>query len=304
MWGHAAPCRCGVCLTLQRICHHIGDFTREPGYLDFAAERLRALAGELCDFIDSRRRDTNPRAASRGSDLLTSGGARESGGDPGQQDPEPGHQGREGAAKEEQVESVKSGAREVKSEDSECAPAEERGVSQAKSEATSHPSTAPKKKAKGEEREPLPRRDSRKRTKEEPAQSEREDEEPGTPHSEQKKKRRRRTRSRSPRRRGRSHSEEKGERSHHHSNPGGRSSASKPEPRPSQRPESDPPAKLRPRSPSHPPPGRGRGQGWSAAPRRDYRQEEWKPQDWKNKGVKKTETQRYFKEFLAQKRGL
>ena len=106
------------------------------------------------------------------------------------------------------------------------------------------------------------------------------------------------------RRRRRSHSEEKGERSHHHSNPGGRSSASKPEPRPSQRPESDPPAKLRPRSPSHPPPGRGRGQGWSAAPRRDYRQEEWKPQDWKNKGVKKTETQRYFKEFLAQKRGL
>ena len=264
------------------------------------------LAGEVSDFIDSRQRDTGLRAASRGPGLLTLGGEGESGGGPGGGERGPGHQDQIAAAKEEQVDSSRNCPPEVKSEASVREETEERGGSQAKSEATSHPSTAPKKLAKAKDtgREPLPRRDSRRRTKEEPAKSEREEEDTGTPHSDQKKKRRRRTRSRSRRRRRRSRSEEKVEQEHQPANPGGRSSASKPEPRPSRKPDSSPPARLRPRSPSHPPPaGRGRGQGWNAPPRGYYRQEEWKPQEWKNKGVKKTETQRYFKTFLAHKRG-
>ena len=203
MWGHSTGCRCGVCLTLQRVCRHIRDYSGEPGYIDFAADRLRVLAGEVSDFIDSRQRDTGLRAASRGPGLLTPGGEGESGGGPGGGERSPGHQDQVAAAKEEQVESSRSCPPEVKSEASVREETEERGGSQAKSEATSHPSTAPKKLAKAKDtgREPLPRRDSRRRTKEEPAKSEREEEGTGTPHSDQKKKRRRRTRSRSRRRR-------------------------------------------------------------------------------------------------------
>lgn len=53
MWGHPAPCRCGICLTLRRVCRHIADFSGAPGYVTFAADRLRSLAGELCDFSDN-----------------------------------------------------------------------------------------------------------------------------------------------------------------------------------------------------------------------------------------------------------
>ena len=53
MWGHTPPCRCGVCSTLKRICRHIADFSPKPGYVPFAADRLRVLAGELCDWGDS-----------------------------------------------------------------------------------------------------------------------------------------------------------------------------------------------------------------------------------------------------------
>ena len=53
MWGHVAACRCGVCSTLKRVCRHIADFSPKPGYVPFAADRLRVLAGELCDWGDS-----------------------------------------------------------------------------------------------------------------------------------------------------------------------------------------------------------------------------------------------------------
>ena len=53
MWGHTPHCRCGVCSTLRRVCHHIADFSPKPGYIPFAADRLRVLAGELCDWGDS-----------------------------------------------------------------------------------------------------------------------------------------------------------------------------------------------------------------------------------------------------------
>ena len=36
MWGHSTGCRCGVCLTLQRVCRRIRDYSGEPGYIDFA----------------------------------------------------------------------------------------------------------------------------------------------------------------------------------------------------------------------------------------------------------------------------
>ena len=42
-----------MCTTLRRVCHHIRDFSPKPGYVPFAADRLRVLAGELCDWGDS-----------------------------------------------------------------------------------------------------------------------------------------------------------------------------------------------------------------------------------------------------------
>ena len=93
--------------------------------------------------------------------------------------------------------------------------------------------------------------------------------------------------------------EEKVEQEHQPANPGGRSSASKPEPRPS---TGQAKAQISFTSSTC------RSWTWTGVERTPtwvlhYRQEEWKPQEWKNKGVKKTETQRYFKAFLAHKRG-
>lgn len=117
MWGHPTACRCGVCLTLHRVCCHISDFSREPGYINFAAERLRVLAGELCDFIDARRRDTELRAASLRSGLLPQG-ERES-----QVAREGGHQGpgykEEAALQPGEERSSKEHTTEVKREDEE-----------------------------------------------------------------------------------------------------------------------------------------------------------------------------------------
>lgn len=331
MWGHSPACRCGVCLTLHRLCAHIADFTREPGYIAFASDRLRVAAGELCDFIDSRRRDQGAGAASPATGLLPGTGARESQGVQGQGGPGTEQAKEEHAREPERERSSKRSTVEVKNEGEEEDLPDKREESLDQSEKDSHPSTAPKSLPgrRKTERSPLPRREAKKESEEEleeserefeaeltpheekksgrrptgePKKSEREKEEETTPHSEKNQKRRRRTRSRSRRRRRRSPSREGVEREVHHRNPGGASSASKREPKLSQRPTNDPSARLRPRSPSHPPPsGRGGGGYWSGqnyGRGRGY----YGGSDWKNKGVKKVETQRSFKAFLAHRK--
>ena len=312
MWGHTPHCRCGVCSTLRRVCHHIADFSPKPGYIPFAADRLRVLAGELCDWGDSyfasggahpgavappqagpgreedksRKDPADPTTERReqASGGIASGKGVET------KESKGTRRERDSGADREKTEKETVDVKEEPSEDS-AFNSEEKNLRTTASKSFARPAPLGKRVEKGREA-------SAQEISEEEVATEPETEEVSV----RDKKRSRRTRSRSRRRRRKEDSDrgrverspepyqEEVERARD-----GHSSSAHPEahPRPTRRPSTSLP--RRPRSPNYPPPakGKGRGRGWHGYPPR---------QEWTNKGVKKVGRQLEFKEYLAYKK--
>ena len=322
-----------MCTTLRRVCHHIRDFSPKPGYVPFAADRLRVLAGELCDWGDSYYAAGAAPPAARVSPQVeperefTEASAKA-------EIPNEGTDNKASAATTEVTKAPKekkekthrghreSGHRKEKSDRPAPVKKKVSEDSAFNSEEAALRTTAPKaacgvksevKEPAGEEGvEEFEKEDSEQQVPEEEKidEDEREREEDLSPRSDsvRDKKRSRRTRSRSRRRRRREEESERRPRDDSRDRGQddleraweGQSSSAHPEvhPRPSRRPSRS--IQRKARSPDYPPPskGRGRGRGWKGYPPADRGA---RP-DWTNKGVKKVGRQLDFKEFLAYKK--
>ena len=327
MWGHPPHCRCGVCSTLRRVCHHISDFSPKPGYIPFAADRLRVLAGELCDWGDSYYASGAAQPGAVAPPQAGPEGGREEQKDQADPTTEKREQASGGIARGKGVETKEnkgtrrerdSGAHrekavketvDVKEEPSEDSAfnSEEKNLRTTASKSFARPAPLGKRveKVGGASAQEISEEEvATEPETEEVVGSERERKRPISPRSPsvRDKKRSRRTRSRSRRRRRKEDSDrgrverspdpyqEEVDRARE-----GHSSSAHPEahPRPTRRPSTSLP--RRPRSPNYPPPakGKGRGRGWHGYPPR---------QEWTNKGVKKVGRQLEFKEYLAYKK--
>ena len=334
MWGHTPLCRCGVCSTLKRICRHIADFSPKPGYVPFAADRLRCLAGELCDWGDSYcaggaapapaqpppqagpGREVNEAVEkeavhAKGEDSKASAAKGETAKAPKKEKEKAHRERRESRHRRERRDRSEVPPKHEVSEDS-AFNSEEAALRTTAPKAACGVKAEVKEPVEEEEVEEFEKEDSEaavpegERTEE----NEREREEDLSPRSDsaRDKKRSRRTRSRSRKRRRRQEESDRRQRGDSREDEReelerareGQSSSAHPEvqPRPSRRPSRS--IQRKPRSPDYPPPskGRGRGRGWKGYPPADRGP---RP-EWTNKGVKKVGRQLEFKEFLAYKK--
>ena len=51
-WGHLVTCPCSLCSCLRRLCQCVARFSAHPGFLEYATRELRVVWGSLEDYAD------------------------------------------------------------------------------------------------------------------------------------------------------------------------------------------------------------------------------------------------------------
>ena len=54
MWGHAAPCACGLCTAFPRLFALVAAGSNAPGFVPWAADKVRLLEAEVRDELQRR----------------------------------------------------------------------------------------------------------------------------------------------------------------------------------------------------------------------------------------------------------
>ena len=317
MWGHSRSCTCSLCVSVERL-HRVIELGTPGGgsFTDFATLRVRNLIGELSDHIEGRLGTGESLARSppleSGKGVSREAGQRGQEGKVAEPEKEKDAEARAGAEESGKAESTgkaatgatdrREGLQEVKVEHSDAEDSEIKGKElSAKSKALRKEVSEKEGDQEGVEvrREPEASGEGESEREAVPGVREVEVE---SPH------RRRRRRRRSERSRTRSPKERKRAESSHRRRRRAASRSEKPVVRPSHAPQGREEVRevRRPRSPSNPPPG------WSGPPtlvpaRPVYRGQpespEYHPYEGaKNKGKKKVETQRYFRDYVAERR--
>ena len=313
MWGHPAACSCTLCTSLERL-HRVVSLARAtPRFVEYSTVRIRNLIGELSDFLEAHPEEREdlarppPQVGGKGAGREDQGGSQAAAGqgvDTEAKAPqEPAGEKAAGAG-----DTLPGSARDhqprgiaVKREEDEEDSTEQQGKNSAAE------TKAPRKEAD----EPEPHRGEVEGGTEPEASGEGEEERKGdhgvrevvpeSPHRRRRRRKRSASRTRSPKVRRR------GESSHRRRRRAA-SGVREKEVKPSQAPEGREERRevRRPRSPSNPPPG-FTGQTILVPARPVYRgppdSPEYRPYEGaKNKGKKKVETQRYFKDYVAERR--
>ena len=317
MWGHSRSCTCSLCVSVERL-HRVIELGSPGGssFVEFATVRVRNLIGELSDHIEGR--------LGKGESLARSP-PQDGGKGLGREAVQRGQEGKAVEPEKEKNAEGRAGAEEsgkTRSEDKAPAEASDRreGLQEVKVEHSEEEDSEIKDKKLPVKDKALKKEGTEKEGDQEgvevrgepeasgEGESEREAD-PGvreveveSPHRRRRRRRRsERSRTRSPKRKERAESSHRRRRRE-------ASRSKKPVIRPSHAPQGREEVRevRRPRSPSNP------RRGWSGPPtlvpaRPVYRGQpespEYRPYDGaKNKGKKKVETQRYFKDYVAERR--